>query len=119
MTNPAQTDQTPASTPTQTAAELGLRDVTGTHESAGGCACGHEDEHLPELDARVIPHAIRHGAIFGSIGQLRPGASLVLIAPHDPLPLLKQLQDREGDAIGVEYLQRGPEDWKLKLTRAL
>lgn len=101
---------------TQSAADLGLRDVTGTQE-AGGCACGHEDEHLPELDARAIPHAIRHGAIFGSIGQLRLGASLVLIAPHDPLPLLKQLQDREGDAVVVEYLQRGPEDWKLKMTR--
>lgn len=103
---------------TQTAADLGLRDVTGTQE-AGGCACGHEDEHLPELDARTIPHAIRHGAIFGSIGQLRPGAALVLIAPHDPLPLLQQLEDREGGAIAVEYLQRGPEDWKLKMTRAL
>lgn len=103
---------------TTASADLGLRDVSGTHE-AGGCACGHEDEHLPELDARAIPHAIRHGAIFGSIGQLRPGASLVLIAPHDPLPLLKQLKDREGEAITVEYLQRGPEDWKLKMTRAL
>jgi uncharacterized protein (DUF2249 family) len=97
--------------------ELPVRDVSGTHETSGGCGCGHEDVHLPELDARAIPHAVRHGAIFGSLGQLRPGASLVLIAPHDPLPLLRQLEDREGGAIAVEYLQRGPEDWRLKMTR--
>ncbi|MCA1781186.1 MAG: DUF2249 domain-containing protein [Dermatophilaceae bacterium] len=101
------------STPT----ELSVRDVSGAHAPAGGCDCGHEDEHLPELDARTIPHAIRHGAIFGSLGQLRAGASLVLTAPHDPVPLLAQLRDREGDAIAVEYLQRGPQDWRLKMTR--
>lgn len=117
MSNPIQGHGTTTTSP-QTSAELGLRDVTGI-PAAGGCGCGHEDEHLPELDARAIPHAIRHGAIFGAIGQLRPGAALVLVAPHDPIPLLAQLQDREGDAVTVEYLQRGPQDWKLKMTRAL
>ena len=117
MTDSAPTSTPAASTSARTTAELPVRDVSGTHEAAGGCGCGHADEHLPELDARAIPHAVRHGAIFGALGQLRPGSAMVLIAPHDPLPLLKQLQDREGDAIGVEYLQRGPEDWRLKMTR--
>ena len=31
---------------------------------------------------------------------------MVLIAPHDPLPLLAQLAQREGDAVEVSYLQR-------------
>ncbi len=87
-------------------------------EVASGPTCECEDEHTaPELDARLIPHAIRHGAIFGALGQVKPGGSMVLIAPHDPLPLLAQLAQREGDAVEVSYLQRGPEAWKLRFAR--
>lgn len=80
-----------------------------------GCQCGHHGEE-PVLRATEIPHAIRHGAIFGAVGQLQPGSSMILVAPHDPLPLLAQLEEREGGAIAVEYVERGPE-WKLRLTR--
>lgn len=83
------------------------------------CGCGCSDEALPELDARAIPHAIRHASIFGAVDSLGSGSALVLIAPHDPLPLLAQMQQRYGaDGVSVDYLQRGPEAWKLKLTRA-
>ncbi|MBK9159396.1 MAG: DUF2249 domain-containing protein [Propionibacteriaceae bacterium] len=81
------------------------------------CACGEHDASIPELDARVIPHAIRHGVIFGAVDSLAQGGAMVLVAPHDPLPLLSQLQDRYNGAIAVSYLERGPEAWKLKLTR--
>lgn len=81
------------------------------------CGCGGHDEALPELDARLIPHAIRHAAIFGAFDSLRPGAALVLVAPHDPLPLLAQLRDAHGPRIAIDYVERGPEAWKLKLTR--
>ena len=80
--------------------------------------CGCEDDHgLPELDARTVPHAIRHGAVIGAFGQVRKGAAMVLVAPHDPKPLLKQLVGIEGDAIEISYLQQGPDAWKLKLAR--
>lgn len=83
------------------------------------CGCGCTDESLPELDARAIPHAIRHASIFGAVDSLASGAALVLVAPHDPLPLLAQFVDRYGDGgLAVKYLERGPEAWKLKLTRA-
>ncbi|MBK8733118.1 MAG: DUF2249 domain-containing protein [Actinomycetales bacterium] len=78
-----------------------------------GCA----DEELPELDARAIPHAIRHATIFGALGAIKPGGAMVLVAPHDPKPLLAQIAQREGDAIDVSYLQEGPEAWRLKFTR--
>lgn len=71
----------------------------------------------PELDARLIPTPIRHGAILGALGQVAPGQAMVLVAPHDPLPLLAQIAEREGDAIGVSYLERGPEAWRVRLDR--
>ena len=83
---------------------------------ATGCQCGH-DHAEPELDARAIPHSIRHATIFGALGAIKPGGSLILIAPHDPLPLLKQIEDRENGAIEVTYLERGPEAWRLRLAR--
>ena len=90
--------------------------LTETTHGSGGCGC-HEDGGLPELDARTIPHAIRHGAIIGSFNQLRPGAAMVLVAPHDPKPLLSQLSEMFGDAFAVEYLNHGPDAWRLKFTK--
>lgn len=92
-----------------------MTDLNLTPTSACGCGAAHES--LPELDARAIPHAIRHAAIHGAVDSLQPGSALVLVAPHDPLPLLRQFEERHGQAIAVEYLERGPEAWKLKLER--
>lgn len=82
------------------------------------CSCGEHDEAVPELDARAIPHAIRHAAILGVVDSLRTGAGFVLVAPHDPQPLLTRIQDRHGSGITVEYLQRGPQAWRMKLSRS-
>lgn len=88
---------------------------------AGGhsCGCGETDPAgFPELDARVVPHAIRHSTIFGALDSVAPGGGLVLVAPHDPLPLLAQLEQRSPGAFEVSYLERGPEAWRLQLVRA-
>ncbi|MDO5083666.1 DUF2249 domain-containing protein [Arachnia propionica] len=81
------------------------------------CGCGEHDAALPELDVRVIPHAIRHAAIHGVVNSLQTGAAFVLIAPHNPLPLLAEIQQGHGDAIRVTYLEEGPQSWRLKLER--
>ncbi|MGC5627913.1 DUF2249 domain-containing protein [Georgenia sp. Z1344] len=87
--------------------------------SQGGCACGHHDDGaLPELDVQQIPHAVRHGAIFGALGQLRPGGGLVIRATHDPIPLLDQLEQRAPGEYAVSYRERGPEEFVLELRRS-
>jgi uncharacterized protein (DUF2249 family) len=87
-------------------------------ETGHSCTCGeHDPAGDPELDARVVPHAIRHATIFGALDAVRPGAGLVLIAPHDPLPLLAQIEQREPGAFEVSYLERGPEAWRLRFFR--
>lgn len=82
-----------------------------------GCGCGEAHQALPELDARQIPHAIRHAAIKGALSSLSPGAALVLVAPHDPVPLLQQIEAESPGTYAVSYLTRGPEDWRLAFTR--
>lgn len=83
----------------------------------GGCGCGEEDEEMPELDVREIPHAIRHATVFGAFDAVPVGGSMLLVAPHDPIPLLHQLAERSGGRIAVGYEERGPEAWRLRLTR--
>jgi uncharacterized protein (DUF2249 family)/iron-sulfur cluster repair protein YtfE (RIC family) len=107
--------------------------LDGMHELLGGshaaeesagcgghtCGCGEVDgPGYPELDARAVPHAIRHATIFGALEAVPSGGGLVLVAPHDPLPLLTQVQERFSGAFEVEYLQRGPEDWRLLFSRS-
>jgi len=88
------------------------------HGGSGGCGCGETDHGAePELDVREIPHAIRHATVFGAFDSVAPGTAMILIAHHDPIPLLGQLQQRSGGQMAVEYLTRGPEEWRLRLHR--
>ena len=105
----------------------GMHELLGGHDTsvaaappAAGhqCACGgHDEAGLPELDVRTIPHAIRHATIFGALEGLRPGAGLLLVADHDPLPLLAQLEQRAPRAFDVSYRESGPEVFRLELAR--
>ncbi|QNN51439.1 DUF2249 domain-containing protein [Nocardioides mesophilus] len=84
----------------------------------GACGCGEVDgPGYPELDARGVPHAIRHATIFGALEAVAPGGGLVLVAPHDPVPLLAQVEQRSPGRFAVEYLERGPEAWRIAFVR--
>jgi uncharacterized protein (DUF2249 family) len=90
----------------------------GAAPAPGSCGCGgHDDADVPVLDVRAVPHAIRHATVFGAFDAIPDGGSLLLVAPHDPLPLLRQLSARAGGALAVDYEERGPEAWRLRLTR--
>lgn len=97
------------------AAEAGAQQQGGC---GGHCTCGEVDTaEYPELDARAVPHAIRHATIFGALDSVAPGSGMVLVAPHDPLPLLAQLEERAPQRFEVSYLERGPEAWRIQLVR--
>ena len=94
-------------------------DEGGCGGAGHACECGETDgPAYPELDARAIPHALRHATIFGALDGLAPGRGMVLVAPHDPLPLLAQLEQRAPGAFAIHYVQRGPEAWRLSMVRA-
>lgn len=84
-------------------------------EQPKGCSCQEASAETPALDVRTIPHQIRHATIHGAFDAIAPGSALILIAPHKPLPLLAELEQRF--PISVEYLQEGPEEWHVLVTR--
>jgi uncharacterized protein (DUF2249 family) len=84
----------------------------------GNCTCGEQADAAPELDARQIPPAIRHASIFGALSAVRPGDSMILIAPHAPIPLLEQIEAAEPGVWTSSISQAGPEEFRVRLTRA-
>lgn len=90
----------------------------GQKPAASSCGCGGTDVvEFPELDTRLIAHEIRHATIFGALSGVRPGRGLIITASHDPIPLLAQLEQREPGAFEQEYLEKGPEVWKIRFER--
>lgn len=76
----------------------------------------NKKKEIPTLQANLIPHAIRHGAIHGALGTRQVGESLILVAPHNPVPLLREVEARE-EKYELEYLKEEPREYHIKFTR--
>ena len=93
-------------------------DLATSPASHGGCGCGcGTADATPELLASALPKIIRHGAIIGGLTSMKTGQKLVLVVSHDPLPLLTQLNRVAPDSFSLDYLERGPETFRLEFTR--
>jgi len=72
----------------------------------------------PEVvDVREIPRGRRHPRIFGVYGRLAPGESFVLVNNHDPKPLRREFQATYPDRFGWDYVEAGPERWRVRIGR--
>ena len=69
------------------------------------------------LDVTQLAPPVKHSTIFARIAELKDGESLILHNDHDPAPLRHQLGHTHQDTIGWEYLEKGPQSWKVKLTK--
>lgn len=69
------------------------------------------------LDVRTLPHARRHEAIFSLLERLEVGQRLTITNDHDPAPLGYQLRALYGEKYGWEYVERGPERWRVAIPR--
>ncbi|HLS44151.1 MAG TPA: DUF2249 domain-containing protein, partial [Ornithinicoccus sp.] len=48
---------------------------------------------------------------------LEPGAAFVLVNDHDPKPLYYQLQAENAGEFTWDYLEDGPEVWRVRIGR--
>lgn len=71
----------------------------------------------PELDVRVIPPREKHPAIFETFKALEAGQAFVLVNDHDPLPLRYQFEHEHPEQFTWEYLDQGPEVWRVRIAR--
>ncbi|MBE2198869.1 MAG: DUF2249 domain-containing protein [Anaerolinea sp.] len=70
------------------------------------------------IDIRPIPPAQRHPLIFNQFEELIAGESFVLVNDHNPKPLYYQFQAELTDQFTWEYLEEGPEAWRVRIGRA-
>jgi len=70
-----------------------------------------------QLDVRAIPPRDRHPTIFNHFDSLQPGESFELVNDHAPTPLYYQFLHERTGQFNWEYLEEGPETWRVRITR--
>lgn len=71
----------------------------------------------PELDVRTEPPVNRHKLIFGRWEGLGAGEGFILVNDHDPKPLYYQFAAEHDGEFDWDYLESGPEVWKVRIGR--
>jgi uncharacterized protein (DUF2249 family) len=69
------------------------------------------------LDVREIPPRHKHPTIFGRFEALVAGESFTLVNDHDPVPLYYQFNATMPGAFEWEYLEEGPETWRVRIGK--
>lgn len=70
-----------------------------------------------ELNVTVIPPRDKHPTIMRTFEALSPGGAFILVNDHDPVPLRHQFTHQYPDKFGWEYIEKGPETWKVRISR--
>lgn len=71
------------------------------------------------LDVTLLEPRKKHPAIFDRFDELAAGESFTIHNDHDPKPLYYQLLGERGDIFKWEYLEQGPDWWKVKISKRI
>ena len=69
------------------------------------------------IDVRQIAPRDRHPLIFSTFRQLATGQAFDLVNDHDPKPLHHHFQAELPGQFAWDYLQAGPDEWRVRITR--
>jgi uncharacterized protein (DUF2249 family) len=69
------------------------------------------------LDVRNDPPIRRHSMIFEAFNALAVDTAFVLVNDHDPKPLYYQFAAEHGGTFSWEYLEQGPQVWRVRIGR--
>lgn len=71
----------------------------------------------PVIDVRTIPPYQRHQLIFDMLRTLQPAQHFFVVADHEPRPLQFQIESRYPGLFAWEYVEFGPNVWRVKIGR--
>lgn len=69
------------------------------------------------VDVRQIAPRERHPLILSTFRALPPGQAMELVNDHDPRPLFYQFQAELPGGFRWDYLETGPDTWRVRITR--
>jgi uncharacterized protein (DUF2249 family) len=72
---------------------------------------------MQTVDVREVAPRERHPMIFDCFDELEPGEVMELVNDHDPKPLYYQFMAEFPGQVGWEYVEEGPETWRVQITR--
>ena len=73
--------------------------------------------YTAQVDARKYEPRDKHAVIFQTFLDLKPGEIMELINDHDPRPLHYQMDAEYTDQFQWEYLEEGPEIWRVAIEK--
>jgi uncharacterized protein (DUF2249 family) len=69
------------------------------------------------IDVRTIQPRERHALIFQTFEALQPNEAFTLVNDHEPRPLYYQFKfEREGQ-FTWDYVEEGPEVWRVNIGK--
>ncbi len=71
------------------------------------------------LNVTLLEPRQKHPTIFARFDELEEGENLTIHNDHDPKPLYYQLLGERGDIFIWEYLEEGPQWWKIRITKRI
>lgn len=69
------------------------------------------------VDARQYAPRDKHSTIFKALEGLPFGEKMELINDHDPKPLHYEIKAEHPDQFEWEYLEQGPEVWRVSIKK--
>ncbi|MEX2104092.1 MAG: DUF2249 domain-containing protein [Bacilli bacterium] len=69
------------------------------------------------VNATEYPPQLKHKVIFETFDGLKPKEAMLLINDHDPRPLRYQFESIHAGAYTWEYLEEGPETFRVKISK--
>jgi len=69
------------------------------------------------LDVRAVPCSVKHPLIVRTFQELAVEDYFILLIDHDPARLRDQFNAQWPGAFTWQYLQLGPEDFRVKITK--
>jgi uncharacterized protein (DUF2249 family) len=70
-----------------------------------------------KIDVREFAPRDRHAAIFSTFRSLGTGETLEMLNDHDPRPVFFELQSEMPDRFTWDYLQTGPDVWRVRIRK--
>ena len=74
-------------------------------------------EFAAKVDARQYEPMYKHSTIMSTFESLKPGEVMELTNDHDPVPLKYQFMYEKADQFSWEYLENGPQIWRVAITK--
>lgn len=71
------------------------------------------------LNVTLLEPRLKHPTIFARFDELNEGDSLTILNDHDPKPLYYQMLGERGNVFSWEYMEHGPEQWKVKISKLI